>query len=84
MLNVTLVWNNFFTKGFWQYIALFDDLGNFLEGLIWGTPSEANTPPNTESTDGGLIELAPVCDNTSVIIPPASEFASFEMEPDDT
>lgn len=67
-----------------EYVAFFDDNGNFLEGIILGTPSENNTPPNGASSEGGAVQLVSECDNEIVVIPSAGAFAVLADEPDET
>jgi len=39
-----------------EYVALFDDTGAFLEGMVYGTPTVGfNDPPNGTATTGGVI-----------------------------
>lgn len=67
-----------------EYVAFFDADGNFLEGIILGTPSENNTPPNGASSEGGAISLTSECANEIVVIPSAESFAVLAEEPDET
>ena len=58
-----------------EYISLFNASGTFVQGLIYGTPSAGNTPPNGSFSTGGVINTVglPGCP-TSVTIPGAGAF----------
>ena len=38
-----------------EYVSIFDASGTFVQGLIYGTPSATNTPPNGANAVGGVI-----------------------------
>ena len=67
-----------------EYIAFFDNEGNFLEGLIMGIPSGANTPPQGVESNNGVVSLSSVCDIPSVVIPNETAFEVVIDDPDDT
>lgn len=58
-----------------EYVALYDNAGTFLEGVIYGTPTTANSPPTTPTA---IATVGAAGCPASVIIPTA---ASFEMAP---
>lgn len=62
-----------------EYTALFDASGTFVQGIIYGSPSAGNTPPNGSFSTGGVINTigAAGCPS-SVTIPGAG---SFETAP---
>jgi hypothetical protein len=58
-----------------EYVAFFDDGGGFIDGLIHGAPTVANTPPNGASSIGGVINTVgtPTCP-ANVTIPSSASF----------
>lgn len=52
-----------------EYVALFDDLGTFLQGVIYGNPSAANTPSGNTIVTAGVTGCV-----TTVTIPNAGAF----------
>ncbi|MCP4439015.1 MAG: T9SS type A sorting domain-containing protein [Aureispira sp.] len=62
-----------------EYVSLFDASGTFVQGIMYGSPSAGNTPPNGSLTTGGVINTigAAGCP-ASVTIPGAG---SFETAP---
>ena len=58
-----------------EYMALFDGSGNFVQGVMYGSPTAGNLPPNGASSIGGVINTVglPGC-QSSVTIPDASFF----------
>jgi gliding motility-associated-like protein len=59
-----------------EYVALFDHTGNYLEGLMYGSPTAGNTPPSGALTDvGGVINTIGLAGcPASVTIPDATFF----------
>jgi hypothetical protein len=57
-----------------EYVAFYDAQGNFIDGLMYGSPTFANTPPNGVSAVGGVIQTAgvPSCVNSLTIPDPGS------------
>ena len=59
-----------------EYVALFDDNGAFVQGVVYGTPTAANSPPNGSFSTGGVINTIGVVGClASVTIPGAASFA---------
>jgi gliding motility-associated-like protein len=62
-----------------EYVSLFNNAGSFIDGLLYGTPSAANTPPNGALSGGGVIGTIGLTGcPTSVTIPGV---ASFQTHP---
>ena len=62
-----------------EYVSLFNNTGTFLDGLIYGTPTATNTPPNGFLTVGGIINTSALIGCPSSVTIPGS--ASFLTHP---
>jgi gliding motility-associated-like protein len=60
-----------------EYVAIFDNTGVFVDGMIYGTPSAGNTPPNGAFATGGVISTVGLAGTpASVTIPGPAAFSS--------
>ncbi|MCH2043147.1 MAG: gliding motility-associated C-terminal domain-containing protein [Saprospiraceae bacterium] len=67
-----------------EYLSLYDDFGNLIDGIIYGNPSTANTPPNGGVASGGIIATAGLAAcPTSIAIPNATSFQTTAVLPAD-
>ena len=58
-----------------EYVAFFDDMGTYIDGLMYGVPTSGNTPPNGGSSTGGVINtIGAVTCPPSVTIPSTASF----------
>lgn len=58
-----------------EYVAFFDETGTFIDGLIHGAPTVANTPPGGANSIGGVINtVGLVTCPASVTIPTSASF----------
>ncbi len=63
-----------FTDG-GEYVAIFDGAGTFVQGVIFGSPTAGNLPPNGATTVGGVVPTIGISGcQSSVTIPPSSVF----------
>ena len=62
-----------------EYIALFDDTGAYIDGVMYGTPTAGNTPPSGATTTGGVINTSGLAGCIASVTIPGQ--AAFEIAP---